>query len=282
MQPTWLRIDNDSWNVCDWKTTEGDQPSETHLSLPTCTHRKSRRPSFRLWPSRFRKEVHILHSIFKTIHTNKVAQKGLSFHSRLTCGDVCAGSWQNRFPKGSVSCFVMRRACMGRQLHRGYEGLDNLFARFIVLLGLLLFAFAFVLLLKGPGGSASWWRGAGKPAAGSPGWAVGAATSSADSASFLLQGQYPPQIFTKSHQFSIRRWSLLQGAHSDAPVACSSDMTFSLMSLFASLRNSNSCPKHRFRSGFITWILPISFSKRSLRCREEIVQEITESEPIKV
>ena len=29
------------WNVCDWKTTEKDQPSEAQLSLPTCTHRKS-------------------------------------------------------------------------------------------------------------------------------------------------------------------------------------------------------------------------------------------------
>ena len=29
------------WNVCDWKTTERDQPSEAQLSLPTCTHRKS-------------------------------------------------------------------------------------------------------------------------------------------------------------------------------------------------------------------------------------------------
>ena len=42
-------------NVCDWKTTERDQPSEAQLSLPTCTHRTSGKPSFRLWPSRFRK-----------------------------------------------------------------------------------------------------------------------------------------------------------------------------------------------------------------------------------
>ena len=43
------------WNVCDWETTERDQPSEAQLSVPTCTQRKSRKPTFRLWPSRFRK-----------------------------------------------------------------------------------------------------------------------------------------------------------------------------------------------------------------------------------
>ena len=33
------------------KTTERDKPSEAQLSLPACTHRKSGKPSFRLWPS---------------------------------------------------------------------------------------------------------------------------------------------------------------------------------------------------------------------------------------
>ena len=44
------------WKVCDWKTSERDQPCEAQLSLPTCTHREVRKKlSFRLWPSRFRK-----------------------------------------------------------------------------------------------------------------------------------------------------------------------------------------------------------------------------------
>ena len=51
-QATWLHIDkltpHQCWNVCDWVTTEKDQPSEAQLPLPTCTH-------FRLWPSHFRK-----------------------------------------------------------------------------------------------------------------------------------------------------------------------------------------------------------------------------------
>ena len=44
------------------KTTGRDKPSEA--SLPTCTHRKSGKPSFRLWPSRLRKEVHVLPAAF--------------------------------------------------------------------------------------------------------------------------------------------------------------------------------------------------------------------------
>ena len=45
-QATWLRIDkmtrHQCWNVCDWETTEKDQPRKAQLSLPTCTQRKSR------------------------------------------------------------------------------------------------------------------------------------------------------------------------------------------------------------------------------------------------
>ena len=60
----WLRIDkvtpHQFWNVCDWETTERDQPSEAPLSLPTCPQRKSGKTSFRLWPSHLRKEVNLL------------------------------------------------------------------------------------------------------------------------------------------------------------------------------------------------------------------------------
>ena len=54
-------------NVCDWKTTEGDQPHaniQSQENQPTdCVH------------DTFRKEVHILFSAFQAVHTNKVAQK---------------------------------------------------------------------------------------------------------------------------------------------------------------------------------------------------------------
>ena len=44
------------WNVCGWKTTEKDQPNEAQLSLFPRAHIESEeKPSFRLWPSRFRK-----------------------------------------------------------------------------------------------------------------------------------------------------------------------------------------------------------------------------------
>ena len=45
-QATWLRVDIDTSPVLErlrWKTTEGDQPGEAQLSLPTCTLRKSRK-----------------------------------------------------------------------------------------------------------------------------------------------------------------------------------------------------------------------------------------------
>ena len=44
------------WSACGLKkSTERDKPSETQLSVPTCTHRSQKKPSFRLWPSRLRK-----------------------------------------------------------------------------------------------------------------------------------------------------------------------------------------------------------------------------------
>ena len=105
-----------------------------------------------------------------------------SFHSRLTCGDVCTCSWQNTSQKG----VRVPSSCEGRAWDGNSTGalerLDNLFARFRVLLGLLLFAFAFVLLLKGQQEVP-----AGGEELASP---LQAATSSADPASFLLQGRY--------------------------------------------------------------------------------------------
>ena len=59
------------WNVCD-EDHRKKSPSEARLSLPTCTQRKSGKPSFRLWPSHLRKEVHFLSSTFRALHTNKV------------------------------------------------------------------------------------------------------------------------------------------------------------------------------------------------------------------
>ena len=59
------------WNVSDWETTERDQPSEAQPYPPTSTQRKSEKPTFRLWPKRLRKEVHILFSTFQLFTQTK-------------------------------------------------------------------------------------------------------------------------------------------------------------------------------------------------------------------
>ena len=90
------------WNVCEWETTEGDQQSEAPLSLPIYTQQRSRKPTFPLWPSRLRKEVHILFSTFKAIHTNKVAQRKGRDTQRVTssqwflqfCIAIRSTSWE--------------------------------------------------------------------------------------------------------------------------------------------------------------------------------------------
>ena len=45
------------WTICGLKSPkkETNQSKLSSLSPPTCTHRRSGKPSFRLWPSRFRK-----------------------------------------------------------------------------------------------------------------------------------------------------------------------------------------------------------------------------------
>ena len=62
------------WDVCDWKTTERDQPNEAQLSSRTCTHRESEKRPTDCGPHALEKRCTPLSNILTCSH-NKVAQQ---------------------------------------------------------------------------------------------------------------------------------------------------------------------------------------------------------------
>ena len=109
-QATWLRLDkvtpHQCWNVCDWKTTERDQPSEARLSLPTCTQRKSGNlPTVAIAPSK--RDTPPLFNLLSSSH-KRSGTEDRTGHP-YSCGTPCLNCF--KFSKEADQPTQLRKTC---------------------------------------------------------------------------------------------------------------------------------------------------------------------------
>ena len=120
------------WNICDWKTTERDQTKRSRFPLAHIESQEN--PSFRLWPSRFRKVARppsdLLNYTQNTKrHTNKM-EGTASFRRRHTMFKLCqkiegfrqasSNSKKNRCPAQLPHASTGGRAALPKSIARSF------------------------------------------------------------------------------------------------------------------------------------------------------------------